>query len=75
MERYEGKGSDYRRHERHGARDRRILLDGGACVLVTGLSNAGLWNRRRKSSEEGALVVSSDARWLTCWTSTLWPLG
>lgn len=42
----------------------KMLLDGGARVLVTGRSQAGLeW--AQKELGEGALVVSSDARSLT----------
>jgi len=42
----------------------KMLLDGGARVLVTGRSQAGL-DSARKELGEGALVVSSDARSLT----------
>ena len=42
----------------------KTLLDGGARVLVTGLSKAGL-ESAQKELGKGALVVSSDARSLT----------
>ena len=42
----------------------KMLLDGGARVLVTGLSKAGL-ESAQKEFGKGALVVSSDARSLT----------
>lgn len=42
----------------------QMLLDGGARVLVTGRSQAGL-DSARKELGEGAIVVSSDARSLT----------
>ena len=42
----------------------KMLLDGGARVLVTGRSQAGL-DSAQKELGEGALVVSSDARSLT----------
>jgi NAD(P)-dependent dehydrogenase (short-subunit alcohol dehydrogenase family) len=42
----------------------KMLLDGGARVLVTGRSQAGLDSARRQLGT-GALVVSSDARSLT----------
>ncbi len=42
----------------------KMLLDGGARVLVTGLSKAGL-ESAQKELGKGALVVSSDARSLT----------
>ena len=42
----------------------KMLLDGGARVLVTGRSQAGL-ESARKELGKGALVVSSDARSLT----------
>ncbi len=42
----------------------KMLLDGGARVLVTGLSKAGL-ESALKELGKGALVVSSDARSLT----------
>jgi NAD(P)-dependent dehydrogenase (short-subunit alcohol dehydrogenase family) len=42
----------------------KMLLDGGARVLVTGLSQAGL-ESAQKELGKGALVVSSDARSLT----------
>ncbi len=42
----------------------KMLLDGGARVLVTGLSKAGL-ESAQKALGKGALVVSSDARSLT----------
>ena len=42
----------------------KMLLDGGARVLVTGLSKAGL-ESAHKELGKGALVVSSDARSLT----------
>src|SRR5579863_2862778 len=42
----------------------KMLLDGGARVLVTGRSKAGL-ESAQKELGKGALVVSSDARSLT----------
>ena len=42
----------------------KMLLDGGARVLLTGLSKAGL-ESAQKALGKGALVVSSDARSLT----------
>jgi NAD(P)-dependent dehydrogenase (short-subunit alcohol dehydrogenase family) len=42
----------------------KMLLDGGARVLVTGLSKAGL-ESAHKELGKGAIVVSSDARSLT----------
>jgi NAD(P)-dependent dehydrogenase (short-subunit alcohol dehydrogenase family) len=42
----------------------KMLLDGGARVLVTGLSKAGL-ESAQKELGKGAIVVSSDARSLT----------
>jgi NAD(P)-dependent dehydrogenase (short-subunit alcohol dehydrogenase family) len=42
----------------------KMLLDGGARVLVTGRSQAGL-DSAQKELGKGALVVSSDARSLT----------
>jgi multidrug efflux system outer membrane protein len=42
----------------------KMLLDGGARVLVTGRSQAGL-DSARQALGEGAIVVSSDARSLT----------
>ncbi len=42
----------------------KMLLDGGARVLVTGRSPAGL-ESAQKELGKGALVVSSDARSLT----------
>jgi NAD(P)-dependent dehydrogenase (short-subunit alcohol dehydrogenase family) len=42
----------------------KMLLDGGARVLVTGRSNAGL-ESAQKELGKGAVVVSSDARSLT----------
>ena len=42
----------------------KMLLEGGARVLVTGRSQAGL-ESARKQLETGAIVVSSDARSLT----------
>ncbi len=42
----------------------KMLLDGGARVLVTGLSKAGLESAQKELGNE-ALVVSSDARSLT----------
>src|SRR5277367_5063240 len=42
----------------------KMLLDGGARVLVTGRSQAGL-ESAQKELGKGALVVSSDARSLT----------
>jgi NAD(P)-dependent dehydrogenase (short-subunit alcohol dehydrogenase family) len=42
----------------------KMLLDGGARVLVTGLSKAGLESARNELGKD-ALVVSSDARSLT----------
>jgi len=61
MERYEGKRaviiggtSDI------GLATAKMLLDGGASVLVTGRSQAGL-DLAQKEIGEDALVVSSDA--------------
>jgi len=42
----------------------KMLLDGGACVLVTGRSKAGLESAEKELGKD-ALVVSSDARSLT----------
>jgi NAD(P)-dependent dehydrogenase (short-subunit alcohol dehydrogenase family) len=42
----------------------KMLLDGGARILVTGRSQAGL-ESARKEPGAGAIVVSSDARSLT----------
>ncbi len=42
----------------------KMLLDGGARVLVTGRSQAGL-DSAQKELGKGAVVVSSDARSLT----------
>jgi NAD(P)-dependent dehydrogenase (short-subunit alcohol dehydrogenase family) len=42
----------------------RMLLDGGARVLVTGRSAAGLESAQKEIGER-AIVVSSDARSLT----------
>jgi NAD(P)-dependent dehydrogenase (short-subunit alcohol dehydrogenase family) len=42
----------------------KMLLDGGARVLVTGRSKVGL-ESAQKELGKGALVVSSDARSLT----------
>ncbi len=42
----------------------KMLLDGGACVLVTGRSQAGL-ESAQKALGKDAIVVSSDARSLT----------
>ena len=42
----------------------KMLLDGGARVLVTGLSKAGLESAQKELGKD-ALVVSSDARSLT----------
>ena len=42
----------------------KILLDGGARVLVTGRSKAGL-ESAQKELGKGAIVVSNDARSLT----------
>jgi len=42
----------------------KMLIDGGARVLVTGLSKAGL-ESAQKELGKGAIVVSSDARSLT----------
>ena len=42
----------------------KMLIDGGARVLVTGRSQAGLDSARQELGE-GAVVVSSDARSLT----------
>src|SRR6202012_3272653 len=42
----------------------KMLLDGGASVLVTGRSQAGL-ESAQKDLGKGAIVVSSDARSLT----------
>src|SRR5580704_5701089 len=42
----------------------KMLLDGGARVLVTGRSQAGLESGQKELGED-ALVVSSDARSLT----------
>jgi NAD(P)-dependent dehydrogenase (short-subunit alcohol dehydrogenase family) len=47
-----------------GLETAKMLLDGGARVLVTGRSPTGL-DSARKELGEGALVVSSDARSLT----------
>lgn len=41
-----------------------MLLDGGARVLVTGRSQAGLESAQQELGD-GAIVVSSDARSLT----------
>ena len=65
MERYEGKkvviigGTSGM-----GLATAKMLLDGGARVLVTGRSQAGL-ESAQKELEKDALVVSSDARSLT----------
>ena len=42
----------------------KLLMDGGARVLVTGRSQVGL-DSAQKELGKGALVVSSDARSLT----------
>jgi NAD(P)-dependent dehydrogenase (short-subunit alcohol dehydrogenase family) len=42
----------------------KMLLDGGARVLVTGRSQAGLESAQKEIGKD-AIVVSSDARWLT----------
>ena len=65
MERYEGKkvviigGTSGM-----GLATAKMLLDGGARVLVTGLSKAGLESAQKELGKD-ALVVSSDARSLT----------
>jgi NAD(P)-dependent dehydrogenase (short-subunit alcohol dehydrogenase family) len=65
MERYEGKkvviigGTSGM-----GLATAKMLLDGGARVLVTGRSKAGL-ESAQKELGKGAVVVSSDARSLT----------
>jgi len=65
MERYEGKkvviigGTSG-----IGLATAKMLLDGGARVLVTGRSQAGL-ESAQKELENGGIVVSSDARSLT----------
>ena len=42
-----------------------MLLDGGARVLVTGRSQAGLESAQKEFGNDDAIVVSSDARSLT----------
>ncbi len=65
MEQYQGKkGVIIGGTSGMGLATAKMLLDGGARVLVTGLSKAGLGSAQ-KALGKGALVVSSDARSLT----------
>lgn len=65
MNRYEGKTAVIRGGTSGmGLATAKILLDGGARVLVTGRSQAGL-DSAQQALGEGAVVVSSDARSLT----------
>jgi NAD(P)-dependent dehydrogenase (short-subunit alcohol dehydrogenase family) len=65
MERYEGKRAVIIGGTSGiGLATAKMLLDGGASVLVTGRSQAGLDSAQKEIGED-ALVVSSDARSLT----------
>jgi NAD(P)-dependent dehydrogenase (short-subunit alcohol dehydrogenase family) len=65
MERYQGKKAVIiGGTSGMGLATAKVLLDGGARVLVTGLSKAGLESAQKEIGEH-AIVVSSDARSLT----------